>query len=191
MCIRDRQVVLLRQFDDAPAALDRERAPARILEGGDRVEESRLGPALQLALERLGVEPLVVHRYRAHLDTVIAQNQERTVVARRLDQHAAADAAPEELLGQVDETLQRAVGEQDLARIDRVALAQPLPQWCVAEPGAVRENAGSVALDRALGTVGQQLDGKAFRRRSAASEGDHPHGAAAYRSASIRCRYER
>ena len=117
----------MRQLDDVLAALDRERSPARILEGGNRVEEGRLGPALQLALERIGIEPLVVHLDRGHLDAVVTQNQERAIVARRLDQHAAADPAPEEVLSQIDEALERAVGEQDLAGIDLVALARSTP----------------------------------------------------------------
>ncbi len=110
---------------------------------------------------------------------MVTQDQERTIVARRLDQHAPAHAAPEEVLGQVDEALERAVGEQDLARIDRVALAQPLPERRIAKTGAVGENGGAVSLDRALGTLGQEVDGEAFGRRRAASEGDRPHGAAA------------
>ena len=76
--LEHRQPVLGGQLGDAPAPLGRERAAARVLEGRDRVEEAD-GPVRELARERVGIEPLVVHRHRA---TTSAPKRARTFSGR-------------------------------------------------------------------------------------------------------------
>ena len=105
--LEQRQVVGLRELDDAASAFQRERPAARVLERRDRVEERDVAAPAELPLERVGVEALVVHRQRDHLGAFPREDLQRPVVGRALDEHTTGPAR--ELLGRVeDEALQPA-----------------------------------------------------------------------------------
>ena len=161
------------ELDDPAATLRRERAAARILEGRDRVEKGRRVAVAQGGLERVGVEPLVVHRDEHDLGAELPQDLERTVVGRLLDEDAPAARQP---LGEEDEALQRAVAEQHARGLDAVALRDPRAQRRVAATRPVGEDRLAVALDRRARAVGDLLDRQAFGRGDAAGEGDRVHG---------------
>ena len=85
--------------------------------------------------------------------------------------------APDELLGEEDEALERAARDHDHARrLDAVPLGEPLAQRPVAAARAVGEDRPAVALDRGARAVGELLDGKALGRGHSARERDHIHG---------------
>ena len=172
--LENRQVVRGGDLDEPPAALGSDRAAGRILEGRDRVEE-RHRPALrELGLERVQVEPLVVHRERHHLGPVARQDLQRPVVGRPLDEHASRPHG--ELHGGVEhEALQATRRQVDAAGLDAVPLREHLPQRAVATARAVREHRDPVTLERRAGTVGDQGRVEAFRGRSAAGKRDRCH----------------
>jgi hypothetical protein len=100
--LEDGKLVLPHDLDEPRAPLRRERPSARVLERGNGVEERRLlAAALELGVERVGIEPLVVHLQRNDLDPLASEDLERTVVARRLDEHATGNTC--ELLGRVED----------------------------------------------------------------------------------------
>ena len=167
-------VVLPAELGDAPAALLAERATARVLEGRDGVEERDVAAARELRLERLRVEPLVVHLERDDLDALPAEELQRAIVGRALDEHAPG--SPRELRGDVeDEALQSTRREEDPARVDPVTLAEQLPQRPVPATRAVREDRPTVALERHAGAVREQLGVEAGRRGRASGERDRCH----------------
>ena len=105
------EVVTCGEVCDPPAALGAEGAAARVLEGRDRVEEGDVAAPLELRLERIRVETLVVHRQRDRLDTAPAEELQRAVVRRRLDEDAPR--APLQLGRRVEvEALQAAGGDE-------------------------------------------------------------------------------
>ena len=159
-----------RELDDAPPSLGRERAPARVLEGRNRVEEARLARA-ELTLERVRVETFVVHRDRHDVGAQASEDLQRTIVGRRLDEDAAGPGC-EELLGIEDEALETTRRHQDPAGIDSVAAGEQLAQRRVASAGAVGEH-GRVRLDCGVRAVGEQLGIEALRRGCAPGERDH------------------
>ena len=124
------------QLDDAPPALDAECAAARVLEGGDRIEEGRLLARAQRGLERVRVEPLVVAVQR-DVGAELLEDLQRPVVGRALDEHALAGREP---LREEDEALQGAVRDEDARGVDPVPLGEPLAQRRVAGRRAVRED---------------------------------------------------
>ncbi len=103
--------MLPRKLDDPVPALGAQRAPARILEGRDQVEERGRLAGTQRRLERVGVEPVLVAVQGRDLGTELAQDLQRAVVRRLLDEHALPRRG--EAPGQEDEALQRAVGQED------------------------------------------------------------------------------
>ena len=110
------------------------------------VEEGDVAAPLELRFERIRVETLVVHRQRDRLDTAPAEELQRAVVRRRLDENAPR--APLQLGRRVEvEALQAAGGDEDARRLDAVALTEELPQWAVPATGAVREDHRPVALE--------------------------------------------
>ena len=165
--------MLLRDLDDAPAALLGQRPPARVLEGRDEIEERRLLAARRAPLERIGVEAFVVAVQADDLGAELAQDLQRPVVGRALDEDALPGRKP---LREEDEALERAVGDEDAGRIDAVARRDPFAQRRVARRRAVGEDRAAVALERGARAVGELVDGEAFRRGNAAREGDRRHG---------------
>src|SRR6266511_3658005 len=87
------ELVCARNLDDPPPPRRRERAAARILKGRDRVEKRRFGTITEGGFERVGVESLVVHVERYDLRAELAQDLQRPVIRRPLDQHALPRAA--------------------------------------------------------------------------------------------------
>ena len=114
------------QFRDEEPPFRRERPAARVLEGRDRVEEADRA-VREVASERVGIEPLVVHLHRANLGAEAGEELQRPVVGRRLDEDAARPRL-EELLGVEEEALERAGGEQHSAGIDPVPCREQLAQ---------------------------------------------------------------
>jgi hypothetical protein len=125
------------ELHHAPAPLDRERAAARVLEGGNRVEEAR--SRAELSLELVRVEPVLVHRQRHHVGAEPREQLERTVVGRPLHDDAARPPR-EQLLEDEGDALQAAVGEDHARRLDAVARRQGLAQRPVAASRAVGEH---------------------------------------------------
>ena len=146
-----------RPLGDAPAALFGERAPARVLEGGDRVEERRAIARREGLLERVDHEPVVVHRQSDDLGAEASEDLQRPVVRRRLDEHPGA--GPDELLGQEHEALERAARDDDSRGLDAMARRDPLAERPVAAARAVREDRRAVALDRRPRAIGELGDG--------------------------------
>jgi hypothetical protein len=163
--------VLGRKLGDAASPLRRERPPAWVLKGRNRVEERRAA-ARELILERIDVEPILVLRDPDDVRTEAAQDLQRAVVGRRLDEEAAlaGEAAREE-----DEALERAIREQNPRRIDAVPLAEPGAKRRVPATRAVRQDRPPVALDHGARAVGELLDGEALGRGNPAREGDRLH----------------
>ena len=165
--LEHRHAALRRELDDALAARGRKRPSARVLEGRDRVDEARL-PGVERLRQRVGVEPLVVHRHRHGLGSEAGEDLQRPVVRRRLDEDAAW-AFRQQLLRVEDEALKAAVGDDDARRLDSMPRAEPLPQRPVAAAGAVREHR-RVAFDRSAGAIGEQLRVEALGRRRASAQ---------------------
>ena len=167
------QVVCARDLDDAPAALLRERAAARVLEGRDRVEERRLvtgGERLPRAPPARGPpRPSRAARSRHRA----GEDLQRAVVRRRLDEHARA--GPHELLDEEVEALERPARDDDARRLDPVPLRDPLAQRRIAAARPVGEHGGPVARDRGARAVGELVDREALGRGHAAREGDETH----------------
>jgi hypothetical protein len=82
--------VLGREFGDALAPLGRERAAAGVLEGRDRVQERGRVAVAERGLDDIRLEAFVVHLDCLDGRAERAQDFQRPVVCRALDQHAAA-----------------------------------------------------------------------------------------------------
>ena len=172
--LEDRELVLASDLDEPRATLGREGTPARVLEGRDRVEEGRrFAAALQLVLERIGIQAFVVHRESHDLGAFAREDLQRPVVARRLDEHAAGP--PRELLGRVEhEPLKTSDGEHDPPGETLVPRRDPLAERCVAAARAVREDPCAVSLRDRVSAVGELLARDELGRGRAAGEGDRP-----------------
>jgi hypothetical protein len=110
-------------LDDPPPPLGRERPAAWVLERRDRVQKCRLGPLNERGLERIRAQPLLVHGQRDDLCAQLAENLQRAVVSRLLDEDASP--VPAEALREEDEALKAAVGHEDTVVLDTVALGDP------------------------------------------------------------------
>ena len=173
------EVVTCGEVCDPPAALGAEGAAARVLEGRDRVEEGDVAAPLELRLERIRVETLVVHRQRDRLDTAPAEELQRAVVRRRLDEDAPR--APLQLGRRVEvEALQAAGGDEDTGRLDAVALTEELPQRAVPATGAVREDHRPVALEGGARALRDEARVEAVGGRCPACKRDRRHRRPAY-----------
>ena len=163
--------MLLRELDQPLATLARERPPARILEGRDRVEEGRRRTAVERPGESVGVETLVVHLDGGHLDSARCEKLQRPVVGRPFDE----DAGTGDAVGQEGQPLERAVREQHACGLDAVSLCDPLAQRLVAADRAVGEDGRAVPLDHRPRAVAEELHRDAFRRGNSARERDRLH----------------
>ena len=188
---------------DAPPPLLAERAPTRVLEGRDRVQERRrFGPARQLVLERVGIEPFVVHRERDDLGALPREDLQRAVVARRFDEDTAGTAREE--LGRIEhEAEEPAHREHDAVRPDAVARADPFAKRPVAAGRAVREDARPDSqrdIASALGELGGrdevrcrgtacERDGRSGHARSLSSGALPTAGRRSRRPRSASCRH--
>ena len=166
--------LLAGELGDPAAALLGERPPARILERRDRVEERDVAAARKLGGQRVGIEPLLVHRQRHDVRPGLGEQLQRPVVGRPLDEDASRPAR-EQLGGVEDEPLQPAARDRDPGRGHAVALAEQLPQRAVATAGAVGEDRRPVALERRPRAVGDQVGREAFGGGRAARKGDRRH----------------
>ncbi len=118
--------MLADDLDETRATIRRKRPPARVLERGNRVQERRsLDAPPELGVERVGIDSLVVHLEPHDLDSLARQDLQRTVVARRLDQHPAGHSR-ELLRGVEDEALEAADGEDDALRGRLRVAPQPI-----------------------------------------------------------------
>ena len=113
----DEHAPVARQLGDAATPIERERAPARVLERRDRVEERR-GQS-----QGVRIEAVVVHRHDHGLAFVAGDDVQRTVVGGAFDEHARSPL--DEQPRQERQTLERAVRDQHLPRVDAVALRRP------------------------------------------------------------------
>ena len=162
------------ELGETPAALGAERAAARVLEGGDRVQERDRSVASQLGGERVEVETLLVHRQRDDLGPLPRKDLQRSVVRGALDEHASGTTLELER-GVVRESLQAADREEDALWPDAVPRGQELAQRAVAAARAVRENRLSVALEGHGRAVGEERRVETLGRRGAARERDRCH----------------
>src|SRR5262249_46000529 len=146
--LEDEQIALARELDEALPALERQRAPARILEGRDRVQERRL-----TARKLVGNETVVVHPRADDLGAEPAKDLDRTVVRRRLDERRGAGGwgRPRE----DHDARERAARDNDARRLRPVPSRDPLAQRAVAAAGAVREDDLAVTRDRLARAIGQ------------------------------------
>ena len=163
--LEHQEAVLAGQRDQPLALGARQRHAARVLEVRDRVDQARHAARLARRLDRVDVEPVGVQVDRLDGGAEPAQDQDRAVVGRRLDDRAAAGAG-EHRLRQEREALQRAVGAQHAARVAvAVARRDPLPQRRVAGAVAVGQRAGRILLERALRGARDLGDGQQVGRR--------------------------
>ena len=161
-----------------------EKRPAgRVLERRDHVEEGGSPPAPQLGLERVDVDPVLVAPHGRDLGTERAENPERPVVGRRLDEHPLATAR--EHLREERETLERSVGEHHPCLGDPVLLGDPAAKRRIAPGRAVGEDRRAVRLHGGPGALGELLDRHAFRRRDPAGKRDRLHASRVGRSSDV------
>ena len=126
------------ELGDASTSLCRQRPPAGILEGGDRVEEGGLLTFGECSLECVDLQAFVVHREADDVGAETCQDLERPIVGRCL--HEYARSLLHEVLGEEDEALERAAGDDDALGLNTVPLCDPRPQRRIAAAGAVRQN---------------------------------------------------
>jgi hypothetical protein len=105
--LENERVVLARDVEQRLARGDRERAPARVLKGRDRVDDAAAAGTLQRACERIEVVPVVRERGLLGVGAETPKDRERSVVAGRLDDEAPALA--DEVTREEVEPLQRSV----------------------------------------------------------------------------------
>ena len=172
------------------ASSTRRRAPlggkgpaGRVLERRDHVEEGGSPPAPQLGIQRLDVEPGLVAPHGSNLGAERAEDPQRPVVGRRLDEHPLA--AAREHLREEREALKRSVGEDDPSLGDPVLLGDPPAQRRVAPGRPVGEDRRAVRLHGGPGALGELLDRHAFRRRDPAGERDRLHASRVGRSSDV------
>src|SRR4029453_430945 len=99
--LEDVELVGAAELADAPAPLRAERAAARVLERRDRVEERHVAASRQLGLERIRLQALLVHLEGDDVGALPAEELQRAVVRRRLDEHPAGST--DELDGRVED----------------------------------------------------------------------------------------
>ena len=152
----DQQVVLLGDAQQLLAALERHRAPARVVVGGDQVQQLRRRPlrAGERLGERIGAQAVGVLRDVDQPRAARAEGADRAGVGRRADDGDVAGS--EERGGDVVDGVRAAGAERDVLRPDGEALgAVPL-----GDPGAQRRVALRPAVgERARGIVAQRAGG--------------------------------
>ncbi len=158
------------ELDQRAAPLDRECAPARVLEGGDGVEEARAATG-ELAVEGIQIEAFLVHLNRHDLRAEARELLERPVVGGRLDEHPPRPLR-QELFEPEGDSLEAAARDDDSRGLDSVALAEPFAERPVPPARAVAEHR-SIGLDGGAGAVADQLCVQTLRRRRATGKGDH------------------
>ena len=166
--------MLGRELDQAPPLGLRERAPGRVVEVGDHVHEPHRAP-LELALQRLDVDPVRLQRDADDLGARAPEQQQGAVVGGLLDDHPVAGA--DEVAEDQRRRLHRAVGDHHPIGLDAVQLGRdPLAQARVPATGAVGERALPVGLQRAVGRGPDRGGGQDVGARGAAGEGDQVGG---------------
>ena len=164
------QVVVGGEVDDTTTAILRERPPARVLEGREQIDET---PAARRSRVQTRARRDRGLRRRSRARRSRRRARERIFSGRSyvgpLDEHAAPGS---ESLRKEDESLQRAVGEEDARRIDPVPFGSPFAQRPIAARRPVREDRRPVALERAARAVGELGHRQALRRGPAARERD-------------------
>ena len=101
-------------------------------------------------LEPVDLDAVGLERNADPVDAELLQHQQRAVVRRLLDDDLVARL--EQRAEQHPPGLERAVGDHHPARVEAaVALADPLAERRMADPGAVGEGAGGVLGQRRLG----------------------------------------
>ena len=158
------------EVQEAPPIRERERPPARVLEGRDRVDDVALA---ERAGERVDVEAVVRELHLLDLGAQLAQDRERAVVAGRLDEEARA--ALDEVARREREALEGPVRDDHARGIDAVLLGNPLLEGRVAARRPVLERRCPVALECLARAVAEGRDRKEIRARHSACEGDRRH----------------
>jgi hypothetical protein len=150
-----------RELHHAAAAIRREGAPARVLEGRDRVQEGRVGVLGERLLQLAGDEAVLVHRDGDGRLAGFVENLQRAVVGRQLDEHRLP--APE-VLSEQHEPLKRAVGQEHAVRRHLEPLGDRLAERRVAGAGAVGADRVTVAVEDGARAVGALRPGGACGR---------------------------
>ena len=168
--LEDRERVLARQREQALALGTRQRVAGGVVEVGDDVGELRSDTAVECRREPLEVDSVWLDRDRRERGAVLAQREQRAVVARSFDDHLVAGG--DQLVEQERVGLHRAVRDEHLRFLDAVAFGDPAPQREVADGRAVGGHAARVVGERSLRRRGQAVDVDDVERRRSASERD-------------------
>ena len=112
-------------LDEPVAVRLGERATARVLERGDRVDEARPGRRGKRTFERVDVEPVIRERDRLDVGAQAPQDLQRAVVAGRLDEDLRTGL--DVVAGDEAERLQRPVRDHHARDVDVVTVGDPLP----------------------------------------------------------------
>ena len=110
----------------------------------------------------------------ADVGEALAQREQRAVVGRALDDDGVAGL--DELVEEERVGLHRAVGDDDLGRLDAMLLGDPRAQRRVADGRAVRGGAARVVGERAGGRVLESVDVDDVERGRPAGERDRVGG---------------
>ena len=136
-----------------------------------RVEEPGCPPR-QAPPRARRVEAFLVHRHRDDLRSELAEELERPVVRRLLDEHARVAA---EALREEDEALEPAVRDEHALALDSVAFGDPVAERLVAARRAVREDRPPVGEERGARALGKLVDRQALGCGNPARKGDRRH----------------
>src|SRR4051794_10136130 len=168
--LEDHEVVLLRELDQPPPLVERERVAGRVLERGDDVSQRRAGARFERGSQSRDVDAVVLERDRKDLRAAVAQRKERAVVGRRLDHDEVAGL--DEMLEQERIGLHRAVGHDHLLRRKLVLVGDPRAQGRVSDGRPIGTGAGGVVLERSLCSRLQVVDGDDVDRGCSACKRD-------------------
>ena len=171
----DRKPEAVRELDEPLAPGQREGGATRVLERGDHVEErGRAGPP-QVVLERVDIEAVFVDGDADRLGACTAQQDQRPVVGRRLDEHARRARAPDQQLGEEEEGLEAPVRRDDALGGDAVTRTDPGTQARMAAAAEVGERECGLGAERPVGGRAEVVDREEIGAGNAARKGDLGH----------------
>ena len=171
----DREAEAMRELDEALAPGQRQRRAARVLERRDHVQERRRTRPPEIVLERIDIEPVLVHRHADRLGAGAAQQDQRAVVGRRLDEDALGARALDQQLRQEQERLQAAVRRDDPLGRHAVTGADPRAQPRMPTAAEVGERQGGLAGERLVGSRAEVVDREEVGAGNAARKGNLSH----------------
>jgi hypothetical protein len=172
--LEQEELVAVRELDEAPPLLERERASRGVVEVRDDVGELRSRARLERPGERLYVDPVRLQRDREDLGTERPQGEQRSIVGWGL--HYDEVALSHRVLEQERVGLQRPVRGDHPIDFDTLPLRDPLAKRFVAGRGPVGVRALRVASECPVGRGTQRVDRDDVERGSAAGERDDGRG---------------